>query len=489
MKAGVTLVIATLALTAPAAAGAKSYATAEGCAEHESFVTGDEAAVAARLPDGYTPVRQDGRPLIFVRGIRCDALTVEGRTESTTMGTFGVVVETLDGTGCASAIPGAGDAKGDFPPACNLYTLAWVADRQAVARWLTERMPGFPAQHADGLSFELGDDGAFRFRAPGFGIEAANRPERPREIAIRRSYWAKTSTGTMRFRFSSDTIAAGDAEGAVTAEPGSELAALLGAERAEYARPYNSFAAERFARGIYRPQRLDEAPGTDTFAGSCELKGVVTFDPPVRNEAQQGRYAYAATGSCTGRLNGRALDAAPATLRHEGPAMASCTRPFTTAPGEGTLTVAGDTAVRYTLDFSGTGTEFDAEIYGDRSGLAKGHGTFATDRTPPDAPAQCGGEGARSLPMDFTFETSHPLVSERPTQGRGGEPARGGDEAAPRPAGKPGPKRKAGPRRKCRRARTSSWARHSPRGRWRAAQRKLRPCAARRPARRRRGTR
>src|SRR5436190_19424299 len=66
---------------APAyAADAPSFVTTRNCDEHQAFVEGDTAGVAARLPARYTPVIDppSGEPIVFVRALRCAALTSAG---------------------------------------------------------------------------------------------------------------------------------------------------------------------------------------------------------------------------------------------------------------------------------------------------------------------------------------------------------------------------------------------------------------------------
>src|SRR5438270_1641746 len=70
-----------------------SFITTAGCQEHQAFVDGDAAAVAARLPKRYSAVRDaaSGRPLLFARALRCQSVTLDGRTTPATMASFGVV--------------------------------------------------------------------------------------------------------------------------------------------------------------------------------------------------------------------------------------------------------------------------------------------------------------------------------------------------------------------------------------------------------------
>src|SRR3954452_16031500 len=98
------------------------------CAEHQAFIEGDDRAVAARLPKRYTALRDPGtgHPVLFVRALRCADVAGAGQSGPATMASYGIVVESPDGSGCASSAPGAGSAKGDLPPVCNWYVLAWL---------------------------------------------------------------------------------------------------------------------------------------------------------------------------------------------------------------------------------------------------------------------------------------------------------------------------------------------------------------------------
>jgi hypothetical protein len=87
---------------------------------------------------------------------------------------------------------------------------------------------------------------------------------------------------------------------------------------------------------------------------------------------------------------------------------------MTTAPWTGLLTFGDGTRLGYTLDFESHATELDGTAYGNRSGHADVSASFATQRTPPDVPAQCGGSGIKEAPMDLTLTTKQPLVSNRP---------------------------------------------------------------------------
>ena len=396
---------AVLSACAPAAVAAPSYVSAAGCTEQQAFVEGDEAGVAARLPDSYEPVRtSSGAPLVFARAMRCDMVAAGHERFPAVLANYGVVIESPDGLGCLSAAPVAGPVQGEALPICNWYTLAWLADDRRAVDWLKHRTPGFPAFNVRRLSFELADDGTLHVKAGGpspFAIDAVNDEPSPGEKAVRGGYWTDTPAGPVKLVASSNELVSAGADGVVKAAPGSELAALMGAGERAYAPSYSEFASVGIRRGSYRRQRLWRARRAPRFDGSCTFEGDVTFSPPLTNTAGNARYAYEAAGTCNDE---------PATLRQSGPVEASCLQAHTTFPGRGEIVVQGGKAVRYTLEFMATATEVDFMLFGRRSGFARGHGTFLTDRTPPDVPAKCGGEGLESAPLDVSIATDGPLV-------------------------------------------------------------------------------
>jgi hypothetical protein len=406
-----------------AGATTSSFIVADGCQEHQAFVDGDGAAVSARLPKSYTPVLDSstGRPLLFARAEHCQQVTLNGRTAPATMASFGAVVESPDGKGCASGAPGVGSVTGELPPLCNWYTLFWLADQRRIVEWLHNGTPGFPAVYVPHMVFELGafdpaQGGApFHFQAPApapsaFSMDDIGR-ERPGELPVRGGYWVDTPPGTVKLVFSTYDLTSGDATGVVHAAPGSEMADLFGANEQAYAPAYSGFSAEHWERASYRKQLLGPAKGTDSFAGSCSLQGTVSFAPPLTNTQTPLVYTYDASGTCSGALDGRSVSNAAVKLHHSGPADGSCLRAGTTAPGQGALTFADGTTIDYTLDFNFVLTEGEFDFYGERSGSASGHGSFLTERSPPDAALRCAGAGNAQLPMDMSLTTDSPLVS------------------------------------------------------------------------------
>jgi hypothetical protein len=394
-----------------------------GCIEHQGFVDGNEAAVAARLPRRYTPVRDtvSGRPLLFVRAMRCRRALLGRTARPLTMASYGVVIESPDGKGCGSAAPGAGSVKGDVPPICNWYVLSWLFDNRRAVRWLRSGTPRFPAFYVPGLSLQLGafdtarGGAPFHFSAPApapspFTMDEIAR-ERPGELAVRVGYWYDTPQGTVKVAGSTDDLTSGEATGTIRTRRGSQLARLVGAPERSYLAPYTEIGAERIGHGAYRKQLMRRTRRSHRFSGSCSLQGLVTFSPPATNTPAPLAYGYDARGTCTGTLDGRRVSDAPVAVRQAGRAEGACTRAHTTVPGRGTIAFPGGVRIRYTLDFTAVATEVDGTIYGERSGSARLHATFLTQRTPPDVPVRCAGSGARQVPMDLTFATDAALVN------------------------------------------------------------------------------
>jgi hypothetical protein len=166
----------------------------------------------------------------------------------------------------------------------------------------------------------------------------------------------------------------------------------------------------------------------DSFTGSCSLQGTSAFTPPATNSQQPLSVHYSGTGKCTGTLNGRQISDAPVSVDNRAHDVdGSCMRAKTTTPGQGSITFGDGTTIRYTFEFDFTGTEGEITLHGERSGTARGHGSFLTPRTPPDVVLQCAGAGAKEAPLDITLTTESRLVSKRaggsnaPPAGSGGK--------------------------------------------------------------------
>ena len=159
----------------------------------------------------------------------------------------------------------------------------------------------------------------------------------------------------------------------------------------------------------------------DSFAGSCSFQGTVAFSPPATNTQQLLKVVYDANGTCDGTLDGRQVSGAPVEMHNEATADGSCLRADTIEPGHGAMEFADGTVIAYSLEFHYVGTDGVQTFQGERSGSALGHGSFLTQRTPPDTALKCAGEGAAEVPMDLSLTTQSPLESDgQPGAKRGG---------------------------------------------------------------------
>jgi len=151
----------------------------------------------------------------------------------------------------------------------------------------------------------------------------------------------------------------------------------------------------------------------DSFSGSCSFRGTSAFSPPATNQQQRLDVHYRGPGTCTGSLDGRPISDAPVHFFSHLHSDGSCMRAKTVAPGSARIEFADGTTVRASEEFDFVGTEGTLTWKGRRSGSASGHGSFVTDRTPPDIAAQCAGKGAKSAPLDISLTTDEPLASKR----------------------------------------------------------------------------
>ena len=414
-----------------------SFIRADDCVEHQAFLAGDPAAVARRLPTGYTAVVDpaSGRPLLFARAERCQ-VSVAGRTAPATMASFGIVISSPDGRGCSSGAPGAGQADGQLPPVCNWYPLVWLASDSRVSGWLRAGAPAFPAVEVAGLAFHQGAPDAtggapfhFGTSSPGqwaFAMDDVGHAQ-PGTIDVRGGYWAGTGDDAVKLAFSTDDITPGHASGSVTTPAGTEVARLLGARQAAYLPAYSAVGAEQWGHGSYRKQLLGPAPGASRFAGSCSIQGTDAFTPPASNTPRDLHVTYDATGTCSGTLDGREVSGVGVRWHSGAHSYGSCSQANTVEPGEATMTFPGGTTIGTTFDFTSSGTQIAMSFYGERSGFAQGDATFATQRTTPGVVTACAGTGTAQAPMDLELTTQSPLVS-------------GGASSSPSPAGRPSPR-------------------------------------------------
>jgi len=260
MRTAVVLVALAMGLVSPAPVIARqpaaNHAALDECRERFVIVPGDDQAVGARVPAKYELARDAaGNPLLYVGAIRCERYTARGTTAPTTAAAFAAMIKSPDGVGCASQWPVVGDVKGDAL-SCNLYVLFAAYDNPMVVSWLRAGTPDLPVHHVEALRF-LEDDldaaglsTGLRFHAgrpspSPFDMDAVVRA-RPVETPFTATFWAETTSGTVRIRFQSGDVALGHAEGTLRVAPGSEMARLLGSATATGAAPFALIAGNRW---------------------------------------------------------------------------------------------------------------------------------------------------------------------------------------------------------------------------------------------------
>jgi hypothetical protein len=249
-------------------------AVLEDCRERYVFAPGEERRVRERVPAQYELVRDAfGRPLLYVSAIRCERYSVNDTTQPTTVAAFAAIIESPDGSGCASRWLLLGDVKPDARPYCNLYLFFSAYDNPAVVEWGRSLVPDLPVHHVPDLAYHQGDldltslGARFHFRAgpptpSPFELDAIVR-ERPVEAPITATFWFNGSSGTVRFRFESDNLAFGWADGTLRPAPGSEMAELFGGESPTPAAGNSLFAGNHWNYGVLTMESLSPQ-GSDT---------------------------------------------------------------------------------------------------------------------------------------------------------------------------------------------------------------------------------
>jgi hypothetical protein len=211
------------------------------CAERFVLAVGDYQEIRARVPAGYT-LQTDpiDRPLMLVNGMRCE-LSFDGGT-SYESGAFSLIapeVQSPDGQGCSSDVPGVGTVKGDAAPICNLYILEWYTDNQHLAEWANRGTDAPEAVYLpSGLDFEqqapdpTKAGAPFELRTPELSWDAVVRPVPAAPLALHVGIWWDSPDGTKRVKITVDPRdqiqSYGAVDGPITAAPGSEAAALFG---------------------------------------------------------------------------------------------------------------------------------------------------------------------------------------------------------------------------------------------------------------------
>lgn len=235
-------------------------AVLEGCVERNGQLRGDEAAIRSRVPRRFELYRDpfSGRPLLNVRVIRCRRFAVNGTVAPMTLAHVGVMIESPDGTGCASRMPPVQEVLGNVPPFpwCTYYPIFHASDNLHYVEWLRDGTPEFPAHYVPGFRWQEGEPelttlaGPFHFEAAAptpspFEIDAVTTRDLPVRFPISVAVWVPTRRGLLKVNYSVEA-SFGEMHGSVRTRPGTEMAELLGAETGDFALGYSLFGAILF---------------------------------------------------------------------------------------------------------------------------------------------------------------------------------------------------------------------------------------------------
>lgn len=231
----------------PAVAGADHDApfdrtvSDEQCPHLALFIEVAADDVAGFVPAPFELSHPPGDPeraTVFIVGLRCDRLTVDGRERgSMTYGYLSVGIEPPPHPAESNSTFGPIDALGS-----NFYLLFWVTDNDQFANWLRAGTGlGNRVRVVDDLDYRyrpvLGLDPEFRFVAPfptpsPYEIEAAVQEPSSPPVAVIADLWADTDQGVVRIETVAPNERLGLACGEVRTDPGSDMARIFGGTEA-----------------------------------------------------------------------------------------------------------------------------------------------------------------------------------------------------------------------------------------------------------------
>ena len=151
-----------------------------------------------------------------------------------------------------------------------------------------------------------------------------------------------------------------------------------------------------------------DARGAETFAGVCEMSGVIHHQPPMTNEPAPTRVHGRFDGACSGQLTDRdgethQLDGARA--RYEGRGFGELSCLGGTAPGTGKLVFERGQAIDFTLTERRIPGVAIVTLEGAAGGSATVIGTVSRDEDLAELNARCNGSGLRFLRGDARIES------------------------------------------------------------------------------------
>jgi polyvinyl alcohol dehydrogenase (cytochrome) len=161
------------------------------------------------------------------------------------------------------------------------------------------------------------------------------------------------------------------------------------------------------------PTASTHAGDANTFSGSCQLTGSVTFQPPLTNNPQSVRQHAHATGACSGTFTDRAgathqLSSAPVTYRATELAN-NATCGAGTDTGSGVLQFAyGE--IKFSISETRAGPVVTATAQGTQGGSAAAEGNVSPSQKPVTVLQACASTGLAQAPIDIRVTTT-PSIS------------------------------------------------------------------------------
>jgi hypothetical protein len=142
-----------------------------------------------------------------------------------------------------------------------------------------------------------------------------------------------------------------------------------------------------------------------TFAGSCQLAGVVSFEPPLTTVPQEVRAAARAEGTCSGTLTdadggSRELDGAFTRYRARAVGQESCGA--ATAEGAGSLKLGGE-RIGFALTETRVGQPGILTLEGDAGGSATATASASGDEDPIAIAQKCAADGLDRVRIDISL--------------------------------------------------------------------------------------
>lgn len=147
---------------------------------------------------------------------------------------------------------------------------------------------------------------------------------------------------------------------------------------------------------------------TATFNGTCQISGVSTFDPPLRDAHQRVKYAFksgppaegvADYTSCSGTLNGESISDTPVVASVAGEGNLSCSDGVSTTPGKGKIEFPDGSTFPFDFEFDAVLTEVEYVATFANGVEATGWASFLA-YAPLTAAFDCGGDGLSELGFD-----------------------------------------------------------------------------------------